>query len=108
MDLPDSELCELLYSAMREVIGPEGTMLLPAFTLFLSVGMRILTLERRRAIGGAWSSSFEFLEYFRRLPGVVRSADPIFSVAGLGPRAEELLTDCRTPATEKIACMNAL
>ena len=31
--LSGKELCELLYSAMREVIGPEGTMLLPAFSL---------------------------------------------------------------------------
>ena len=87
---------EVLYSAMREVIGPEGTMLLPAFSLSFCKN-EDFDLETTPSIEGAWSSSLEFLEYFRRLPGVVRSADPIYSVAGLGPRAEELLT--RLPNT---------
>ncbi len=90
------EVCEFLYSAMREVIGPEGTVLLPAFS-FSSFRNEDFDTEATPSIQGGWSSSLEFLEYFRRLPGVVRSADPILSVAGLGPRAEELLT--RLPNT---------
>ncbi len=101
------EVCELLYSAMREVIGPEGTMLLPAFS-FSFYRNEDFDVEATPSIQGAWSSSLEFLEYFRRLPGVVRSADPILSVAGLGPRAENSSPDCQIPATERIACMNAL
>jgi aminopeptidase-like protein/aminoglycoside N3'-acetyltransferase len=84
------EMCELLYSAMREVIGPEGTMLLPAFS-FSFCRNEDFDVYFTRSIQGAWSSSLEFLEYFRRLPGVVRSADPIFSVAGFGPSAAGLL-----------------
>lgn len=85
------DLCQFLYTAMREVIGPQGTMLLPAFSLSFSRN-EDFNLRETPAIGGAWSTSHEFLEYFRCLPEVVRSADPIYSVAGLGPRAEELLT----------------
>jgi aminopeptidase-like protein/aminoglycoside N3'-acetyltransferase len=85
------ELCEFLYSAMREAIGPQGTMLLPAFSLSFSRN-EDFDLRETPAVAGAWSTSHEFLEYFRCLPEVVRSADPIFSVAGLGPRAQELLT----------------
>ena len=85
------DLCQFLYTAMREAIGPQGTMLLPAFSLSFSRN-EDFNLRETPAIGGAWSTSHEFLEYFRCLPEVVRSADPIYSVAGLGPRAEELLT----------------
>jgi len=90
------EECELLYSAMREVIGPEGTMLLPAFS-FSFYRNEDFDPQTTPSIQGAWSSSLEFLEYFRCQPGVVRSADPILSVAGLGPQAEKLLS--RLPNT---------
>jgi aminopeptidase-like protein/aminoglycoside N3'-acetyltransferase len=82
---------ELLYSAMREVIGTEGTVLVPAFSFSFDRN-EDFDAEATPSIQGAWSSSVEFLEYFRLLPGVVRSADPILSVAGLGPMAEKLLT----------------
>jgi len=86
-----NEVCKLLYSAMREVVGPEGTILLPAFS-FSFHRNEDFDVQATPIIEGAWSSSLEFLEYFRRLPGVVRSADPIHSVTGLGPTAEKLLT----------------
>jgi aminopeptidase-like protein/aminoglycoside N3'-acetyltransferase len=92
----ETEPCELLYSAMREAIGAEGTMLLPAFSLSFC-RYEDFDVWATPSIQGAWSYSLEFLEYFRRLPGVVRSVDPIFSVAGLGPNAEKLLT--RLPNT---------
>jgi aminopeptidase-like protein/aminoglycoside N3'-acetyltransferase len=90
------EVCETLYSAMREVIGPKGTMLLPAFS-FSFYRNEDFDAQSTPSIQGASSSSLEFIEYFRRLPEVVRSADPILSVAGLGPKAENLLT--RLPNT---------
>ena len=90
------EVCESLYSAMREVIGDEGTMLLPAFSMSFYRNENFDT-QTTPSIQGGWSSSLEFLEYFRRLPEVVRSADPMLSVAGLGPLAEKLLT--RLPNT---------
>jgi aminopeptidase-like protein/aminoglycoside N3'-acetyltransferase len=87
---------EMLYSAMREAVGPEGTVLLPAYS-YSFCRNEVFDAETTPSIQGAWSSSQEFLEYFRRLPGAVRSADPILSVAGLGPKAEQLLT--RLPNT---------
>lgn len=83
--------CELLYSAMQEVIGAEGTMIVPAYTLSFCRNENF-DVQATQCIQGTWSSSWEFLEYFRRLPGVVRSADPILSCAGLGPMAQALLT----------------
>jgi aminopeptidase-like protein/aminoglycoside N3'-acetyltransferase len=92
----EQEMCEFLYSAIREVIGTEGTVLLPAFSLSFYRN-EDFDLHETPGVQGPWSSSLTFLEYFRRLPGVVRSADPIFSVAGSGPRAKQLLT--RLPNT---------
>jgi aminopeptidase-like protein/aminoglycoside N3'-acetyltransferase len=79
-----------LYTAMREAVGDEGTVLLPAFSLSFSRN-EDFDPQSAPSVPGPWSYSIEFLEYFRRLPGVVRSADPMFSVAGLGPHAETLL-----------------
>jgi aminopeptidase-like protein/aminoglycoside N3'-acetyltransferase len=90
------DVCELLYSAMREVIGPEGTMLLPTFSFSFSRN-EDFDVQTTPVIQGEWSSSLEFLEYFRHLPDVTRSVDPMLSVAGLGPHAERLLT--RLPNT---------
>lgn len=84
------EVCQLLYSAMREVVGAEGTVLLPAFSFSFSK-KEPFDVDATPSIQGPWSSSLELLEYFRTLPGVVRSADPMLSVAGLGPKAEMLL-----------------
>jgi len=87
-----SELCDLLYSAMQEVIGPDGTMLVPTFSFSFYRNEDFDSISTP-AMQGQWSSSVEFLEYFRNRPGVVRSVDPLFSVAGTGPKAAELLND---------------
>jgi aminopeptidase-like protein/aminoglycoside N3'-acetyltransferase len=92
----EQEMCEFLYSAIREVIGTEGTVLLPTFSLSFCRN-EDFDLRETPSVQGPWSSSLAFLEYFRHLPGVVRSKDPIFSVAGVGPHAERLLT--RLPNT---------
>jgi aminopeptidase-like protein/aminoglycoside N3'-acetyltransferase len=92
----EKEVYELLYSAIREVIGPEGTALVPAFS-FSFYRNEDFDPQTTPSSQGEWSSSLGFLEYFRHLPGVVRSVDPILSVAGLGPHAEKLLT--RLPNT---------
>jgi aminopeptidase-like protein/aminoglycoside N3'-acetyltransferase len=83
---------ELYYSAMREVVGMDGTLLVPAFSLSFERNEEF-DPDKTRSVQGASSSSREFIEYFRTLPGAVRSADPNYSVAGLGPRAKELLCD---------------
>ncbi|HEY4245798.1 MAG TPA: DUF4910 domain-containing protein [Lacunisphaera sp.] len=86
------ESCESLCSALREVIGPGGTMLFPAYS-FSFLRHEIFDVQNSPALSGTWSASSEFLEYFLHLPGVIRSADPIHSVMGLGPNANELLTE---------------
>lgn len=86
----------LLLDVLREVVGPEGTLLVPTYTFSFCRG-RTYDAGQTPTEGGPWSPSADFLEYFRAQPGVVRSADPIHSVAGQGPRARALLDG--VPAT---------
>jgi aminopeptidase-like protein/aminoglycoside N3'-acetyltransferase len=80
----------LLLEALREVVGPTGTILVPTYTFSFCRG-EVFDVEQTPTRGGDWSPSADFLELVRRAPGAVRSRDPIHSVAGIGPRAAELL-----------------
>src|SRR5665811_1974068 len=60
----EDAVCELLYSAMREVIGPDGTILVPAFS-FSFLRNEDFDFQTTPSIQGPWSSSLDFLEYFR-------------------------------------------
>jgi len=53
----------------------------------------VFDVQHTPTMGGPWSTFAPFLEYFRTTPGVIRSADPIHSIAGMGPKAEALLTN---------------
>src|SRR5882757_3478860 len=63
---------ELLYSAVREIVGPEGTVVVPSFS-FSFERDEDFDVEHTPSVHGKWSTSLDFVEYFRRLPGVVRS-----------------------------------
>ncbi len=82
---------ENLYSAMREVVGPDGTLLVPSFS-FSFENNEDFDVERTPSAETKCGSSLAFVEYFRTLPGVVRSSDPNCSIAALGSRAREFVT----------------
>lgn len=87
------EACRALWlEALQEAVGPEGTLLVPTYT-FSFCRQEPFDVQETPTDGGDWSTSREFLELFRRRPGAFRSRDPIHSVAGIGPRAAELLQD---------------
>jgi len=77
---------ELLESAFREVLGETGTWLVPTYT-YSYCGNEVYDPEVTPSAVG------DFTNWFRTRPGVIRSIDPIFSVAGIGPRAAEILED---------------
>jgi aminopeptidase-like protein/aminoglycoside N3'-acetyltransferase len=87
-----TERNEMVLSALRSIVGEEGTILVPTYT-FSFCNRETFDVDKTPTPGGPWSTSADFLEMFRNLPGVLRSTDPIHSVAGLGPRAKELLSD---------------
>lgn len=88
----EAETNQFLLDALQTVVGAEGTILVPTYT-FSFCRQEVFDIDNSPTAGGPWSTSAHFLEFFRNLPGVVRSADPIHSVAGLGPKAAALLGD---------------
>ncbi len=81
---------QLLLDALRSAVGAEGTLIVPTYTFSFCRG-ETYSSDTTPTNGGPWSPSSDFLELFRAQPAVVRSADPIHSVAAQGPRAHELL-----------------
>ena len=83
-----------LFFALDEVLGAEGTLVVPTFTYSATKGEAFDPVRTPSAVG-------PLTEYFRRLPGVLRSRDPIFSVAARGRRAAEFaaaaVEDCFGP-----------
>lgn len=75
----------VVLGALRAAVGEAGTLLVPTYTYSIGAGELFDVQETPSAVG-------EFTEIFRKLPGVVRSAEPMLAVAGQGPRARELLS----------------
>lgn len=86
----EEDVARMMVESLREVLGPQGTLLVATYTFSLC-RREIYDPDETPAVAGIWSSFLPFMETFRRMPGVQRSADPIFAVAGVGPRAAEFL-----------------
>lgn len=79
-----------LLEVVEEWLGPDATLVMPAFT-FSFPQQKIWKSHDTPAETGA------FTEYFRKLPGVVRTLHPIHSVCARGRQAKELeRTFCRS------------
>jgi aminoglycoside N3'-acetyltransferase len=89
------ELNSLHLQGLKRVLGPEGTILVPTYSYTFGASsaseLAIFDLDQTAAKIGP------FPEFFRKQPGVIRSKDPMMSVAGLGPRSLELFKEL--PAT---------
>lgn len=76
-----------LLTTVRNLVGPSGTLLMPAFTSnCFSRPPRPFDVMREPTYTGVLS------ELFRRSPGVQRSFHPRHSICGIGPHAEHLLS----------------
>ena len=80
--MPKEDRYALFFEVLDEVIGPEGTNIIPTFTYSATNDEPFIIEETPSTVGG-------FTEYFRKQPGVLRSKDPIFSVATRGAKAKE-------------------
>lgn len=81
-DVRTSDIAAMHYSALKEVLGTKGTVVVPTFNLDFCDGKAFDPLTTPSAAMGVLS------EYVRKLPGAVRSTHPIHSVAAIGPQAE--------------------
>ncbi|HET7604219.1 MAG TPA: AAC(3) family N-acetyltransferase, partial [Gemmatimonadales bacterium] len=88
----DAATHQALFRALRTATGPDGTIVVPVYT-FSFCRQELFDPASTPTMGGMWSPSAGFLEYFRQQPGVARSGDPIHSVAALGPGADALVAD---------------
>lgn len=95
-----------LADAVRAVVGPDGTLVVPAFTQANSRTSRVhrertegLDAERVRAFEDSMpaydpaltpADTGAFVEFVRKLPGAVRSGHPQTSYAAVGARAREI------------------
>lgn len=74
------------YNSLRNVIGDNGTLIVPTFTY---------SFRRNEIFDIKNSASAKnigvFSEYVRNRSTSVRSSDPIFSFSAIGPRATELM-----------------
>jgi aminoglycoside 3-N-acetyltransferase len=77
-------VCGFYLDGFREVLGPAGT--LTTCTAFEDYGRYGTPFVREESPSRLGMLS----EYIRTRPGAIRSIHPIMSVAGLGPRAEEI------------------
>ena len=73
----------IIVDAFKEVLGPEGTLIVPTYTYSFCNGEDYDASTSPSTVG-------YFTEAFRKLPGVARSREPIFSVAGFGPHIPQL------------------
>jgi len=85
------DVCKIFHSAIREVIGEEGTIFVPTYSYTIGRNLASEPVifdpnEEPAQIG-------PFPEYFRKLPSVIRSLDPMMPIAGEGPLAKEVLKD---------------
>lgn len=82
--LDRSKFLGTLIDILRESVGGTGTIIMPTFTYSFCDGKIYDVAESRSTVG-------VLTEYFRTLPGVVRTRHPIFSVAIQGPGADEFV-----------------
>jgi aminoglycoside 3-N-acetyltransferase len=80
------EVSRIVFDSFFEVLGPTGTLLVPTYTYSLCNGKSFDVKNTPSSIG-------TFTEFFRNQKGAVRSADPIFSVSGIGPKSKTILSD---------------
>ncbi len=83
-DVAVEAIPEIYVRAFREVIGSEGTIVVPTYTTSFGRFGTPFVLEESSSEMGVFS------EHVRRSPGAVRSLHPIQSLTALGGRAEAL------------------
>lgn len=81
---------EGIYRALRDRLGPGGTLVVPTFTYSFCRGEEFDVRRSPSTVGS-------FTEFVRCREEAVRSGDPIFSLAAVGPHAAAL-TKIRQPA----------
>jgi aminoglycoside 3-N-acetyltransferase len=89
-DVSREEYLDAFISALQEAVGEQGTLIMPTFSYSFCKKQQYDPATTPSTVG-------ILTERFRKLPGVVRSNDPIFSAAAWGKDKEYFTTvgtDC--------------
>jgi len=78
-------LCAFLFDHVAAAVGPDGTILVPTYTYRCGNPANAFVTEETPSEVGP------FTEWLRRRPDAIRSVHPLFSVAGIGPKAAAIL-----------------
>lgn len=76
--------CQTILAAIRNVLGENGTYVVPTFTYSFATPHGVFDRERSPSTCGT------FTEYVRKQENAIRSRDPSVSVAALGAQAHAL------------------
>jgi aminoglycoside 3-N-acetyltransferase len=76
-----NEKAEVLFAGILDAIGEEGTLVVPTFTYSATKG-EVYNVEETKSDVGLLT------EIFRKRPGVIRTLNPVFSVAVTGAGAK--------------------
>ncbi|PJI10401.1 aminoglycoside N(3)-acetyltransferase [Clostridium sp. CT7] len=79
-----NELLGALVDVLKQCVGKEGTIIMPTFTYSFCNG-EVFDKDKSKSTVGVLT------EYFRNMPGVERTIQPIFSCAVYGKQKEEYL-----------------
>ena len=101
-DTPLVEISSRLYAALRRIIGPRGTIVVPTFHAPFRRGE---SFDRQFTPATGMGS---FAEYIRLLPSSRRSQHAIHSVAADGPLSEAITSRDTPSAFGKGSCFDAL
>jgi len=80
-----------LIKQMQELLGPEGTLLMPTFA-FRGRQSHYVETHTHFDVRNTPSSVGALTDVFRQMPGVIRSYHPTHSVAGWGLHAKDILS----------------
>ncbi len=79
---------DTIIAALRQALGDDGTLCMPALSYnFVDAKQPVFHLQETASCVGY------LCEYFRQLPGVVRSKHPTHSVCAIGAQAEALCSE---------------
>jgi aminoglycoside 3-N-acetyltransferase len=78
--------CAFLFEQIMEALGPHGTLLVGTFSYYGNPAIPFVVEETGSEIG-------PFTNWVRQQPQAIRSLHPIFSVAGIGFHAADILTN---------------
>ena len=86
-DIKESNIFDVFYKSLREVIGNSGTICLNTFTFnTLRKGEKFIYEDKKSTSGG-------FSNYILSKNNVIRSIHPVYSISAIGPQAKEICSN---------------